>query len=482
MPSTDDAFRRWQKQEDTKPDINKYELNFFRHKKFGKKILAVTIAGTYDFLTDEEYGQLMSHELTPELFERFKERQLIVTKGNIEEITDRYKCKKALLGQGTTLHIVVPTLRCNEKCLYCHALSRPKDAKDVDMDSETAKKTVDFIFQTPSDSITIEFQGGEPLLAFERVKEIVEYAWKKNEVAKKSLRFTIVTNLSLMDEEKFEYFVKNKVAICTSLDGPKWLHEKNRPLAGGSSHEHVEYWLDKIKKRGLELNALLSITRFSLPYAKEIVEEYKRLGIKKIWFRMINNLGCAASSWKTIGFSAEEFLKFWREGVDYVYRNSDMRELSTELIVKKVMDKTDPGMLDLMSPCGAAIGQIAYNYDGEIYTCDEARMIKDDMFRLGNVHKDTFKGVMKTPKVCSLIEASINDCFYCDNCLYQPYCGLCPVTTYAQTSTLVPNLPDERCKILTGEFEHVFRLLDDAEMKKRMLARVYPEKAKDVVR
>jgi uncharacterized protein len=462
----------------TEVDSRKYSLNFFRQKDFQGKKLLVTITGAYDMLTGEEYDRLMSHRLTPELFERFKKSTLIVTGDNKEDIIDRYRCRKALLDQGASLHIVVPTLRCNENCVYCHALSRSIDAAGFDMDSETARKTVDFIFQTPAKGITIEFQGGEPLLAFERVKEIVEYARLKNEKAKKELGFTVVTNLSLMDEEKLDFFVKNRVDICTSLDGPKWLHDKNRPMAGGSSYEQVSHWLGEMRKRKIAINALLSVTRFSLAYAKEIVDEYVRQGFRTIWFRMINNLGCAANSWETIGFSPEEFLKFWREGVDYVYENTDMMESSTSLIVKKALGKEDPGMLDLMSPCGAAIGQIAYNYDGNIYTCDEARMIKDEMFRLGNVHTDKYRDIMISPKVCSLIEASVNECFFCDTCLYQPYCGLCPVSTYAQTSTLVPNLPDFRCKVLTGEFEHVFEMLAEPVMREKIKRR-YPDLFKE---
>jgi uncharacterized protein len=217
-------------------DVNKYRLNFFRQKAFHGKRLLVTITGAYDILDEEEYGRLMGHRLTPELYGRFKKNTLILTDDNKEEVIDRYRCKKGHLTHGTTLHIIVPTLRCNENCVYCHALSRPMDAAGFEMDSKTARKSVDFMFQSPTSSITIEFQGGEPLLAFDRVKEIVEYALEKNKTARKDLRLTIVTNLSLMDEEKLDFLVKNRVAICTSLDGPKWLHDKNRPMVGGSSY------------------------------------------------------------------------------------------------------------------------------------------------------------------------------------------------------------------------------------------------------
>ncbi len=228
--------------------ISDYDLNYFREKRVRDRILLVTFTGAFEVLTEEEYGRLVSKRLTPELFERFAKSGLIITEANEDEIAEGYKKKKLQLFQGTSLHIVVVTLRCNENCIYCHAASKPENAEGYDMSSETARKTVDFIFQSPSKAITIEFQGGEPLLNFGVVKEIVSYALEKNKKAKKSLYFSIVTNLSLMDDEKLDFLVNNNVGICTSLDGPKFLHDKNRPMGIKSSYDETVKWIKKIKE------------------------------------------------------------------------------------------------------------------------------------------------------------------------------------------------------------------------------------------
>jgi uncharacterized protein len=436
---------------------SKYDLNFFREKKMGEKILLVTFLGTFDFLTQGEYRNLKGKRLDSEHYKRFLENGLIVNAENRDRIVEVYRKKKEQLFQGTSLHIVVVTLRCNEHCIYCHAASKAQDAKDYDMDIATARKTVDFIFQSPSKVITIEFQGGEPLLNFEVVREIVTYAKEKNKAAGKELSFSIVTNLSLMDDAKLDFFISNKVGICTSLDGPKYLHDKNRPMAGGSSYDQTVKWIKRIKEKGYDCTALVSVTRYSLPYAKEIVDEYVKLKLKNVWFRSLNRLGCAATAWDKISFSAEDYIKFWKAGVDYAYAQEGITELSSSIILMKMLTDSDPLFLDLMSPCGAGIGQLAYNYDGNIYSCDEARMTQEEMFRLGNVAANTYKDVLTSPKCCNLVAASVNECYYCDNCIYQPYCGLCPVATFATTGNIVPNMPHEdRCKILTAQFEHLF--------------------------
>jgi uncharacterized protein len=438
--------------------LPQYRLNYIKEKKIKDRILLVSLTGAWISLSKEEYNKFRSGKFNEELFSRLEEKEIIVTENNEKKIIDGYKLKKPQLFQGTSLHIVVVTLRCNEKCIYCHAASNPVNTRGVDMDIETARKTVDFIFQSPSRAITIEFQGGEPLLNMPAIKEIISYAKEKNKAAKKDLDFSIVTNLSLMTDDLLEYFIKQEVlGLCTSLDGPKELHDKNRPMLGNSSYDIAVKWIKKIKTDNrIKLNALMSTTRNSLPYSREIVDEYVDLGLNIIWIRSLNNLGTAAAYWNNLSYTAEEFLEFWKKTVDYAYTKG-LIEHSSRLLATKILGKKDPMMVDLMSPCGAAIGQMAYYYNGDIYSCDEARMLQEDIFKLGNVFDNNYKEVLTSAKTRSLIAASINDSFFCNTCVYQAYCGLCPVCTYSTTRTIVPKLAaDFRCKVLKGQFEHIF--------------------------
>jgi sulfatase maturation enzyme AslB (radical SAM superfamily) len=132
------------------------------------------------------------------------------------------------------------------------------DAVHTDMTPEIAEKCVDMALSTTSPGVTIEFQGGEPLVSFGVVKHVIEYARKKNESIGKALEFTMVSNLSLMDEEKLAYLMENRVQICTSIDGPQGLHDKQRKLPalkmasgekkGGSSWEASVHWIERINE------------------------------------------------------------------------------------------------------------------------------------------------------------------------------------------------------------------------------------------
>ena len=432
-----------------------------RTKKIGSKYFVANIDGSFTMLTEEEYRNLLLKNLDKELFLDLESKGVIITSKNIDVIAGHFRRRRQVVYQGPNLHIVIPTLRCNQVCLYCHAASRRMDAKDCDMDKETAKKTVEFIFQTPSRPITIEFQGGEPLVKFDIIKYMHKYANELNKKYEKDIRFSIVSNLTLMDDKKLDFITKNIIGLCTSLDGPKYVHDKNRKMIGGSgSYNLVTNWIQTFnqgyKEGYAKLNALATITRHSLPYPKEIIDEYKDLGLRGVWLRWVDPFGFAGFAWDKISYSAEEFLEFWKKGVDYVYDElKGFKELSSLILLRKIFARYEPAFLDILNPCGAGIGQMAYMHDGSIYSCDEGRMYGGDFFKLGNVNQ-SFSKVMSSPKMCSLIASSVSESYFCDHCVYQPYCGVCPVWNFADTGTVVPKLSmDLRCKILTGQFDYL---------------------------
>lgn len=442
-----------------------YFTNHIRTKHMAKGVLITTDHGSWVFLSEKEYELFKKGEIEEPLLSLLKEKGMLLTKENIKNIINDYRKKCAFLSQGTSLHIVVPTLRCNHKCVYCHSKAKPLDAKGYDMDKETAKKTVDFIFQSPSKALTIEFQGGEPLLRFDIVKFIIEYAKKLNKKHKKDLLFRLVTNLTLMTKEILNYLIKEDIGLCTSLDGNKKVHNKNRAEYGKTIH-----WIKEINKRH-RLNAMMLTTKYSLPYYKEIIDEYIKQNFEAIWLKPVNRLGHAQEVWQEISYSPEEYLDFWKKSLDYIIKKNKkrlLRENYTSIILRKVLSKKGYNFTEMQSPCGAAISQLAYDHKGDVYTCDEGRLY--DIFKLGTVN-DTYKDLLTSPETLGIVAASTNDSLVCDNCVYKPYCGVCPVCSYAEHKNIITKLPDIRCKIFKGMFDHVFeKLLFDKEYKKVFLS------------
>lgn len=273
--------------------------------------------------------------------------------------------------------------------------------------------------------------------------------------------------------------MKNKVGICTSLDGPEKIHNLNRSLIGGKGTytglvKQIKKVQKEYKKRDIKdrkLNALITLTKQSLKDPKAIINSYTDNNLTEIHLRFLNNLGCAKEIWPKINYSAKEFIDFWKKSMDYMIEQNKkgvlIKERIATIMLKKILEQNDPNYLDLRSPCGAAIGQLVYNYNGDIFTCDEGRMIGEDVFKLGNVKDDNYKEILTSNQTCSIISASINDVQICDSCVYKPYCGLCPVCNYAEQGSIIAKIPQtDRCKIFKAQFDYVFdRLVNDSNAK-----------------
>jgi len=355
----------------------------------------------------------------------------------------------------------------------------------TDMTLKTAKLVTDFIFKTGSPELSIEFQGGEPLANFDVIKFIIEYAEELNRQENRNLQFLLVSNLSLLDDEKMKFLIDHDVLICTSIDGPPALHDSNRKLPEASSYFTAIEWMNKLhdeyRKMGRDLDlwhvdALLTASRKSLLMPKEIVDEYVSLGIKTIHIRPLNPMGFASKNWGKFGYTADEFVEFYIKALDYIIelnrKGIELIERGAALFLAKILTDNDPWYVDLRSPCGAGYGQIAYAPDGSIFTCDEGRMVArmgDQIFKIGDVENTTYEDITKSEVVRSIILASLLETLPgCKDCAYLPYCGVCPVYNYViQKNIFGQTTTNDRCKINRQILDHIFTILkkDDPEIK-----------------
>lgn len=444
-----------------------YVLNNYNAKKLRESAYLITTEhGAWALLNKKQYDLLRLQQLSKDkmLFNELEKKGIVLTEKNVQSTVRAYAVRNSFLFQGPSLHIIVPTLRCNQRCVYCHSRAEPESGRGFDMDRDTAKAVVDFIFKSPSKILIIEFQGGDCLLNFEVTEFIIDYAKELAKKKKKGVGFSIVTNLTKMDEDIIRSLKERHImGLATSLDGPKHVHNKNRRyLNGNGTYEDVVYWIKRIKeewKYDFNLNALCTITRHSLPYGKEIVDEYIRLGFNGVWLRFMNNIGFAADSWAKIGYTPEEYLAFYKNTLDYIVSKNTRKQHFTELMalifLKKILTERDPYFTDIQSPCGAGIGQLLYKYNGDIHTCDEGKLFEE--FKLGNVFTSKYEDIFNNDTLTTMVDISSKKNYLCDACVWSPYCGICPLHTYATQGTIVSKLAlDERCKIMQGLISTIF--------------------------
>lgn len=463
------------------PEIHNPDLLPFRFREIAGKVLLTNDAGEYVWLEPDQFGDLLAGTLSADSPARaaLDRCNILRTEGAESRLMGRVRRRSEHLFHGPSLHILILTLRCNQACVYCHASRRPVSSTGCDMSRETAAKVLDVVFSSPARDLTIEFQGGEPTLNFDVLRFVVEEACRRNQVEGRNLYFSLVSNLGTLDDDQIAFLVDAGVMVCTSIDGPVELHDRNRKFPGHSAYREAIGTIGKFdrayRERGLDpeiayVNALATISRSSLAHPRELVDEYVRLGHKVIHLRPLNPFGMGLRVWGREGYTADEFLDFYRKALGYIIalnqQGTEMMEKMASIMLMRILTEQDPNYMDLRSPCGAGIGQMAYNHDGSVYTCDEGRMVGamgDDLFCMGDVHRDSYQDIIRHPTLRSLCVASCLECLPgCADCAYAPYCGVCPVYNYVIEGDLVARCPaNDRCRIQKGILDYLFeRLLE----------------------
>lgn len=454
----------------------------FRFQRLeNQRVLLTNLVGEYLILTQDEYHDFVSKKLNRggSLYNSLKQRHFLYDDSShqIELLSSKFWTKKSFIQGFTKLHIFVLTLRCNSACTYCQASRQEECASDCyDMDIKTARKAVEMMFHSPSQDITVEFQGGEPLLNIPALKEIVQYATELNAKYCKNLSFVACTNLSKIDDDLLDFFARFKVSISTSLDGPEFLHDLNRARSKkAASHAVLEKNIARAREAlGFEaVSALMTTTRQSLPYAKEIVDEYLRLKMGSIFIRALNPYGYALKTDKAIGYSVSEFVRFYKECYLYILEKNKegivFPEGYASMLYKKILTPWPIGFVDLQSPTGNGFGVTVYNYDGDVYASDESRMLYemgDPAFRLGNVIQDTYEEIYFGAAMQSLATNGVAECLAgCQDCAFVPYCGADPVRHYATQHDAYGHRPSSSfCQKNKAIFEFLFDKLQSMDM------------------
>ena len=452
-----------------------------RFRELGDSVLMTTPFGDWIFLSPDEFAELYQGKLSETLEAKLAAKNFLSDQVTPAQLAARLFRKRRFLRYGPNLFILVLTLRCNETCIYCHASRADMDQVDTDMSKETAEQAIDLMLHSTAPRVTVEFQGGEPLVNFPVLKHTIEYARKRNQAYGKELEFTMVSNLALLGDKELDYLVENRVQICTSIDGPEHLHNKQRVLAGGNAYQKSAEGIRRVNARYLEqgldpvlyhVEALLTTTRAALDMPREIVDTYVSLGCHSIFLRPLDPFGFAGKTQDKIEYDRRAYLRFYREAVDYIIdlnrEGQRVLERYAAILLTKILTGDDPNFLDLRNPGGAGIGQLTINYDGGIYTSDEGRMLRetgDDTFRIGHVEGARYRDLILSDTVrATLLASNLDAQPDCVNCTYNPYCGNKPEHSYrTQGSIFGRTRESDICAVHKGIQDYLFEKLRDSD-------------------
>jgi His-Xaa-Ser system radical SAM maturase HxsB len=466
-----------------------YQLAPFRFARIpaiADRILLVNEVGEFHFLSNDQFVRFQSLQLNPneDLYRDLRSKHFLLdqyAEAFWPYAVSQYRTRKSFIAGGPALHIVVVTLRCDHSCPYCQVSRQTVDAARFDMDANTANLVVERILESPGNELKVEFQGGESLLGFARIRQLVDAISRRAVEVNKAVEYVIATTLNELSDEHLEFFKAHRVSLSTSVDGPAWLHNKNRPRQGKNSFERTVAGIRRVREvLGHDsVSALVTLTRESLDHPEAIIDTYVELGFPTIFLRALSQYGFARKTNERIGYPQSRFLEFYDRALEHILKvnqkGTALEETYTALLMRRILTPYATGYVDLSSPTGAMFGALAYNYDGGVFASDEGRMLAeagDLTFRLGDVSQPR-DVLFASPNARAIAAASIAEALPgCSDCAFVPYCGSDPVGNHAETGSMVGHRPTSTfCHKHTALFHRLFtHLTDPSSATSRMLA------------
>lgn len=447
----------------------------FQFSQFdGEEYLLVNESGDHIFLKGLDFIKLVDNELTSAdaVYHDLKSRHFLSTQHlpeTLDLISAKYRSRKRFISNFTALHMMVITLRCSNDCTYCQVSAEGETAKDFDMSPDIARRVVDYIFESPSLAIKIEFQGGEPTLNWNTLCATVLYAENLNKKFNKDLDFVVCTNLVNISNQQLKFFKEHRIHISTSLDGPCEIHDKNRILRNGGGTYDL-FIKNLIRAKEIlgqdQVGALMTTTVDNIDHIESVIDEYVRLGFSGIFIRPLNPYGLAVKNEAILGYTTEHFVSKYDSALDYIIQlnlqGKRFIEFFTNLLLTRILTPFSTGFVDLQSPSGAGISGAIYDHNGNVFPSDEARMLDrmgDNRFYLGNVAQDSYESIFGGKTLREITSKSCVEVMpYCSSCVYRTYCGADPVRNYCETGDLMGRRPDNSfCKKNKQVFELLMR-------------------------
>ncbi len=315
---------------------------------------------------------------------------------------------------------------CNLACRYCFAEEGEYHGRRALMSLETGKKALDFLVANSGNRVNLEvdFFGGEPLMNWQVVKELVAYGRSLEEPNRKKFRFTLTTNGVLLDDEVMEFVNREMSNVVLSIDGRKEVHDRMRPHRGGQgSYEEIVPKFKKLADSRNQTNYYVrgTFTHYNLDFAEDVAH--------------LADLGFEQISVEPVVAGPED---------DYALREEDMYKLLAEYdrLAVELLERKKAGrpvnffhfMIDLeggpcvakrLSGCGSGTEYLAVTPWGDLYPCHQ--FVGNEDFLMGNVEEGVKRTDIRDEFKCCNVYAKEK----CKECFAKFYCsGGCAANSY----------------------------------------------------
>ena len=344
--------------------------------------------------------------------QELKESGLLFTEDRYRPAIEDFK-KRPTVVKALCLHIAHD---CNLACQYCFAEEGEYHGRRALMSFEVGKKALDFLIANSGSrrNLEVDFFGGEPLMNWQVVKDLVRYGREQEKIHNKNFRFTLTTNGVLLNDEVMEFCNREMGNVVLSMDGRKEVHDKMRPFRNGKeSYDLIVPKFQKFAESRDQQRYYVrgTFTHHNLDFSEDVLH-YADLGFKQV-------------SMEPVVAPPE---------ADYAIREEDVPKICEEYdkLAKEMIKREKEGrgfnffhfMIDLsggpcvykrLSGCGSGTEYLAVTPWGDFYPCHQ--FVGNEKFLLGNV--DT-----------GIVNTEIQDEFKCCNVYAKEKCQKCFVRFY----------------------------------------------------
>ena len=429
--------------------IHQYQLN-------GYNIVLDTCSGAIHVVDEVAYDLIAGYKAEPEeelirrVCEKYKDREGVTeaevracledVKGleaagklyspdTFAELAGQFKGKRENVIKAMCLHVAHT---CNLNCSYCFASQGKYHGERALMSLEVGKRALDFLIENSGArrNLEVDFFGGEPLMNWDVVKQLVAYARQREKECGKNFRFTLTTNGMLIDDDVIDFANREMNNVVLSLDGRKEIHDRLRvDYAGNGSYDRiVPKFQEFVRRRGdKEYYMRGTFTHANPDFTKDV-------------FHMAD-LGFDRLSMEPVVCAPDDAAALTDEDIQVVLK--EYEKLAVEMIERKkagkpfvfyhyMLDLTGgPCIYKRLSGCGSGTEYVAVTPWGDLYPCHQ--FVGEEAYKLGDIWQGvTNEAVREEFRGCNAYSRP-----ECRDCWARLYCsGGCAANAYHATGSI----------------------------------------------
>ncbi|MBP5490705.1 MAG: thioether cross-link-forming SCIFF peptide maturase [Lachnospiraceae bacterium] len=397
------------------------------------------LSGRYERVSDEELA-----EIYDEVADLAAEGKLFA-EDTFAPMAGELKARTSGVVKALCLHVAHS---CNLNCSYCFASQGRFHGERALMSFETGKRAIDFLVENSGTrrNLEVDFFGGEPLLNWEVVKQIVEYARSIEKEKGKNIRFTLTTNGMLIDDEVIEFSNREMHNVVLSLDGRKEVHDRFRKdYAGNGSWETIVPKFQKfVEARGGKNYYIRGTFTHANPDFLEDIKVMLDLGFTELSMEPVvcapgDPMALTEEDRKIVCGQYEKLAELMLE------REKEGRPFT---FYHYMIDLEDgPCIYKRISGCGSGTEYMAVTPWGDLFPCHQ--FVGEDSFKLG----DIWNGVTNTAVRSEFGDCNVYAREECRDCWARLYCaGGCAANAYHATGS-VRGVYENGCKLFRKRLE-----------------------------